>query len=311
MKVIYKLFRKRKGAFFVTLVCCMGGALITLLWNGELAAAINRVRAGSSLGWDWFGKSLLLVIAAAVTQGGMFLGGAYTGEFAAHDLRMHLAEKVLKLPYVQLAEQSAGEQISSQQNEVEEINQYISDSFFPLCSMAINFFFTFFYLLKQNVPLTLLYMAPVLVTTIYTKLSSQVIYGYTKEEQEQNRKMNGVMGTVLMLFPIVRIYEAEGLIKRNFEENRKDWQEAAVNAERVKAGLMSLSGILSCLPLALLLLVGGTMVVHGSFSLGMLYVFINLSGNVSGVMMNLPGHLAAFRRFQGNLERVWKMAATR
>ena len=80
----------------------------------------------------------------------------------------------------------------------------------------------------------------------------------------------------------------------------------AVNAEKVKARLMSLSGILSCLPLALLLLVGGTLVVKGSLSLGMLYVFINLSGNVSGVMMNLPSHLAAFRRFQGNLERVWK-----
>lgn len=306
MKGIYRLFCRRRNAFWSTLVCCMGGAVITLFWNGELAAAIDRVQTCSSLGWEWFGKCLILVIGAAVTQGGMFFCAAYTGEFAAHDLRMQLAKNALESPYFRIAERSAGEQISGQQNEVEEINQYISDSFFPLCSMGINFFFTLFYLLQKNALLTCLYLVPVLVVTFYTGISGKVIYRHTKQEQEQNQSMNGVMGTVLMLFPIVRIYDAEGLFKENFAEHKKEWQEAAVNAEKVKARLMSLSGILSCLPLALLLLVGGTLVVKGSLSLGMLYVFINLSGNVSGVMMNLPSHLAAFRRFKGNLERVWK-----
>ena len=67
---------------------------------------------------------------------------------------------------------------------------------------------------------------------------------------------------------------------------------------------MSLSAVLSCIPLMLLLLVGGTLVIHGDISIGLVYIFINLSGNVSGVMMNMPSHLARLRRFIGNLERI-------
>jgi len=52
------------------------------------------------------------------------------------------------------------------------------------------------------------------------------------------------------------------------------------------------------------------MVFKGTLSIGMLYVFINLSGNVSGVMINISVHLANFRRFCGNLERVWESMET-
>ena len=52
------------------------------------------------------------------------------------------------------------------------------------------------------------------------------------------------------------------------------------------------------------------MVLQGTLSIGILYVFINLSGNVSGVMINISVHLANFRRFCGNLERVWERMET-
>lgn len=52
------------------------------------------------------------------------------------------------------------------------------------------------------------------------------------------------------------------------------------------------------------------MVLKGTLTIGMLYVFINLSGNVSGVMINISVHLANFRRFCGNLERVWESMET-
>ena len=118
--------------------------------------------------------------------------------------------------------------------------------------------------------------------------------------------MNGITGVLLSLFPIIRIYEAEGLLRENYGEQLTKWQGAAVAEERTKARLMSISGMLSSVPLLLLMMVGGSMVIRGEFTMGMLYVFINLSGNVSGIMMNMPGHLAALRRFCGNLERVWE-----
>ena len=82
------------------------------------------------------------------------------------------------------------------------------------------------------------------------------------------------------------------------------WEKTSIKEERVRAGLLSLSAFLSCLPLLLLLLIGGSQVLQGSIEIGILYIFVNLSGNVSGIMMNMPGQIASFRRFASNMARL-------
>jgi ABC-type bacteriocin/lantibiotic exporter with double-glycine peptidase domain len=82
------------------------------------------------------------------------------------------------------------------------------------------------------------------------------------------------------------------------------WEQHTLSLERTKAWMMSLSGLLSIIPTLLLIFIGGNMVIHGELTIGYLYIFLNLSGNVSGVLMNMPGHIAAFRQFLTNLKRM-------
>jgi hypothetical protein len=44
--------------------------------------------------------------------------------------------------------------------------------------------------------------------------------------------------------------------------------------------------------------------MDGDLTIGTLYVFLNLSGSLSGVMMNMPGYIAAFRQFSANVRRL-------
>ncbi len=234
----------------------------------------------------------------------------YAGEYAVHDLRMKLAVVTMRRDYASVTKESSAELISVQQNEMEEISSYVADNLFTLCTTVIGFVFNLVFLLTQNAKLTLLYLIPVAGMTVYTTLSGKVIYRYTKREQEQQKKMNGVAGTLLSLFPVVRIFEVEKLLERSYTERIEGWKDAVVKQEKTKAKLMSVSGMLSCIPLVMLMLVGGRMILLGRLTIGILYVFINLSGNVSGVMMNISVHLANFRRFCGNLERVWESMET-
>jgi len=306
MTFVFKLFQNRKITVLLTLLCCMGSVISTLLWNKNLAVLIDGVQAGVGLDRScvvWCGGCLVM---AALLQGGMQFLAGYVGEYAVHDLRMRLATVTMRRDYVSIVNENSAELISVQQNEMEEINRYISDNLFTLCTTVISFVFTLLFLLMQNTKLTLLYLLPVAGMAVYTTLSGKVIYRYTKREQEQQKKMNGVAGILLSLFPVVRIYEAEGLLKDSYSERIEGWKDAVVKQEKKKAKLMSVSGMLSCIPLVLLMLVGGRMIFQGTLTIGMLYVFINLSGNVSGVMINISVHLANFRRFCGNLERVWE-----
>ena len=310
MRFMFRLFQNRKGITLLTLFCCVGSVVSTLFWNKNLAVLIDGVQAGYGLDRECVVWSVGYLLLAALLQGGMQFLSAYAGEYAVHDLRMRLAGVNMRRDYASVAKESSAELISLQQNEMEDINRYISDNLFTLCSTVINFVFNLGFLLMQNVKLTLLYLIPVAGMAVYTTLSGKVIYRYTKREQEQQKKMNGVAGTLLTLFPVVCIYEAEALLKQRYETRIDGWKNAVVAQEKTKARLMSISGMLSCIPLVLLMLVGGRMIFQGTLTVGMLYVFVNLSGNVSGVMVNISVHLANFRRFCGNLERVWNSMET-
>ena len=310
MALVFRLFRKRMGTVLLTLLCCVGSVVVTLLWNRELAVLIDGVQAGQGLERNRVVWCAGCLVFAALFQGGMQFFSAYAGEYAVHDLRMRLAKATMEREYISVAKENGAELISVQQNEMEDINRYISDNLFTLCSTFAGFVFTLFFLLMQNARLTLLYLIPVAGIGVYTTLSGKVIYRYTKKEQEQQKKMNGVAGTLLSLFPVVRIYEAEKLLEQSYGTRISEWRDAVVRQEKTKAKLMSVSGMLSCIPLVLLMLVGGRMILRGRLTIGILYVFINLSGNVSGVMINISVHLANFRRFCGNLERVWESMET-
>lgn len=310
MAVVFRLFQNRKGTALLTLLCCVGSVVATLLWNKDLAVLIDGIQGGMGLDRERVAQCVVYLILAALLQGGMQFLSAYAGEYAVHELRIRLATVTMRREYGSVAKENSAETVSLQQNEMEEINRYVSDNLFTLCTTVISFVLNLLFLLMQNANLTLLYLIPVAGMAVYTTLSGKVIYRYTKEEQEQQKKMNGVAGTLLSLFPVVRIYEAERLLRQSYEERIDGWKDAVVKQEKTKAKLMSISGMLSCVPLVLLMLVGGRMVLKGTLSVGMLYVFINLSGNVSGVMINISVHLANFRRFCGNLERVWESIET-
>ena len=73
---------------------------------------------------------------------------------------------------------------------------------------------------------------------------------------------------------------------------------------RLSALYNTLSGILSKVPLLLLLTVGGFMVIRGDILIGTLIVFLYLQGSLTQSIMNLPNWIANFKVFTTNLSRI-------
>jgi ABC-type bacteriocin/lantibiotic exporter with double-glycine peptidase domain len=159
-------------------------------------------------------------------------------------------------------------------------------------------------MLWLNTKLTLLANVPTIVIILYTFYSSKVIDKAVQRSQQANVQMNGFADTLITIFPIMKLFDANRLIREKYNAALEQWESASISAESKRAKLMSPSGLLSCIPLLLLFLIGGTQVINGSTTIGTLYFFINLSGNVSGVMMNMPGRIAMFRKFSADMKRI-------
>lgn len=304
MYSLIKLCKKRKIYVLFTLMVSIASISISLYWNYELSQLINQVQVGISITRTKILVVFLLMIISALSQGSFTYLSGYTSEYLTHDLRMYLSHRLLKKDYYEVEQLNTGEQLSKLQNEVAEVSQYLTGNLFVLINDGISFTFTFIWLLTMNSKLTILTNLPVIIIFIYVIYSSKAIEGLSKESQSKQQQMNGFTDTLLTLFPIIRIYEASKLIQKRYNNKVEEWQKTTIREEMTKARLMSLSAVLSCIPLLLILLIGGTLAIRSDISIGLVYIFINLSGNVSGVMMNMPNHIAKLRRFIGNLERI-------
>jgi ABC-type bacteriocin/lantibiotic exporter with double-glycine peptidase domain len=151
---------------------------------------------------------------------------------------------------------------------------------------------------------TLVSHLPAFFILAYVCWSGGVISAVTAESRAAQGSMNRFAGTLLDLFPIIRLYDGFLIVWGGYNEALSEWERKTVRLERVKAVMMSCSGLLSCVPMVILFYFGGRQVIGGTMAIGTLYIFVNLSGNTTGVFMNMPGHIAAYRQFTANLKRL-------
>ena len=304
MPLLVKMLRKRL-VLTLAAVCSSGlTAAVTLWWNAQLSGIINIVREGRLLPADIIVLALVTILdTGAAAYFKSYISG-FACESIAHDLRMGYARHFASLTVAGAERLNAGEQLSKQQNEIADVSVYLNTNLFQLLDDSVRFITTFLWLFSLNPKLTLTVNLPVLVIMAYVFYSSKIIGSATERSQQAKGRMNGYADTLLTLFPVIRLYDAARMMLHSYGDNVGEWERQTVRAERMRARLMSLSALLSSIPLMLLFLAGGGMVINGALTVGTLYIFLNLSGNVSGVMMNMPGYIAAFRQFSVNMERL-------
>ncbi len=309
MKLLKQLIKLHKILFMMAVLFTFLSVIINLCWNKFLAQLLDLLGNADFFSFKketavFFTLGILVVLIHTISEFASLFLSSYTCEMFAHELRMGYAKSYLQSDPRTISKLNVGEEQSTMQNELQEISAYLTESLFPLMKQFGAFVVTVLFLLCQNLKLTLLSVVPVLPLIAYCSFSSKIIQNETRQCQNSKQKINGLADMILGLFPIIQIYDACQLIKGSMEEALSQWGKAAVKKERITAKLMSLSGVLSFVPLLLLLGSGGAMVIHGEISLGTFYIFINLSGSISGFLQNMPGIYASFRRFRASADRL-------
>ncbi len=222
----------------------------------------------------------------------------------SEDLRFSFANMIMKKKNTELAEMNAGVQVSKLLNEINEISDYMTENLFILIGSFIKCVVTFTWLLQLNAKVTLITILPIIVILVYTTFSSKILGTLALQSQQVRQQTNGILDTILELFPVMKLYNAERVMLKSYSDVTNRWVEVNSKEEKGRAFLMSLSGILACIPLLIMVLVGGGMILAGEMKIGMLYLFINMSANVTGFLMNMPGTIGIFRRFTSNFKSI-------
>ena len=316
MNIITRTFYKVKFMIFLTFAVDIIFLAVTLVWNKYLANLIDLVTAGNA-GMDGAGNSsihgmlveLLIILAAFIFMSGAnaFISGVTTARIN-YGLRQNYIESIARnsVSFMRSKERavSGGEMTSVLLNEFNAVSVFISENLFFIFDSFIKFLGTFGWFIFLNPFLAFSSNLPVFLIILYVSFSSKILKNYTIKANEKNAKLNGVTESLMSLFPVIRLYQAQKFILTNYTSRLEAWEKLNISMEKKKALLMSISAVMTCIPLLLLVLIGGTLVIKGQMTVGELYIFINLSGNVSGILMNMPSFIMQFRIFAGNLQKI-------
>ncbi|MCR5846974.1 MAG: hypothetical protein K6G75_02485 [Lachnospiraceae bacterium] len=285
------------------------GILMTILSNLSqmtfvylIGKLVNHIENRSSIT-----ISFILLIACLMASNAFTLLlkqyiGRLSTEKMAHSLRMGYAKRLIKSTVKEKT--SASKAMSAAQNELAQANSYLSNTFFDIVGMLIMAVLVTAYLLLQNVLLTLVIIVPSILILIYVFFSSRRLSGIVSLAQNEKNKMNKTAYSMIHAFPSVKIFGGEKLCLNAYNDSFDIWKKQWVKMGRLSALYNTLSGVLSRVPLLLLLLVGGFMVIRGNILMGTLIVFVIMQGSLSESIMNLPNWIANFKVFTTNLSRI-------
>ncbi len=309
MKILKQLIQLHKILFMTAVLFTFLSVIFNLCWNRFLAQLLDILGNTDFFPIEnefllFFATGIFIVLMHAISEYLSLYLSSCTCEIFAHEMRMGYARYYLQSDIQTLSKLNVGEEQSAMQNELKDISDYMSDNLFSFMKQFGTFALTVIFLCSQNLKLAVISIFPVLPLILYCSFSSKVIQNYTRQCQSSRKKMNGLADLILELFPVIQIYDAYKLVRDTMEETLSEWGDTNIKKEQISARLMSLSGVLSFVPLLLLLGFGGSMVIHEEISMGTFYIFINLSGNVSGFLQNMPGIYAAFRRFAASVDRL-------
>ena len=275
--------------------------MIYTYYVGELA---NRIVGRVAVGLAFLAVLGGFLISNAISQ---FLNqyfGRFAAEKMAHSLRMGYATRLLGRATKDREGLSVSSAMSVAQNELAQADAYLGNTFFDVFGMAFTGILATVFLLLQNVLLTLTLLLPTVLILVYVRFSSRKLSGIVSSTQTEKARMNQVVYSTVSAFPAVKVFGGEALCKGAFRERLLAWEGHATKNGRLHALYNTLSGILSRVPLLLLLLVGGYMVIRGNIQIGTLIVFLNLQKSLTLSIMNLPSWLSGFQVFTTNLSRV-------
>ncbi len=288
----------------LVLVGLVGSGLVLLL-NRGYAGMLNAALTGQAAGIA--SAALLLGLAAlgnGAANGVTTALGSWIAEGIGHRLRTDVAAHLLRAEGGALQHRHSGDALSRVNLELRQITDWIQREGCPLLLEGLSLCIVLAALLALNAPLTLAAFAVVPFIGLYAARASRPIGQAATERQAALAQSNALVKSVLDAFPIVKVFDLPTALGRSYGASVDRAVALSIRANSVERSLMTINGLTTLLPLAVLLGMGGAQVLGGTLTAGALLAYVNLSSYVTGPLMNLPRRISSVRTFAADVKRV-------
>jgi subfamily B ATP-binding cassette protein MsbA len=233
------------------------------------------------------------------------------GQWVMHDLRRAVYSHIQKLSLIYYDRAETGDLLSRATTDIEAVQSFIVSGLLDLIvnSMTLLGMITVMFYLNWRFTLIALSVAPLLGVVVYT--FTRRIKRASREVRKKESQIVSVMQEVLLSIRVVKAFAQEQYEQHRLEEQSLQGVETALRARSLKAKLYPLVEVIVAVGTALVLWVGGHMVLAGTLSAGSLIVFLVYIGKMYKPMQELSKMTDAYSKAAVAYERIQELLQTK
>jgi ATP-binding cassette subfamily B multidrug efflux pump len=223
-----------------------------------------------------------------------------------HDLFEHLQELSIRF----FDTHTAGELMSRLTNDIDAINQAVSQNVTSLIASALSLvgIVIAMFLLNHWLALATLLIVPIMV--FFTNFIATYTRKGFRELQKQLGGMNSVMEEAISGQKVVKAFRRNESAIDTFRERNRAVYKAAVFANVYAMMLMPLSNVLGNFFVIVLASLGGYLALQGLVSVGIIATFVNYGKNFITPLQQIANIFSAIQAALAGAERVFEIIDT-
>ncbi|MBR6252245.1 MAG: ABC transporter ATP-binding protein [Clostridia bacterium] len=228
--------------------------------------------------WDYIkeiGVIFIIAIVSAYLYNRIMI---YISQGVQREIRDEMFAKMQTLPVKYFDTNSHGDIMSRYTNDIETLNQLISQSIPSFISTFVTIVAVFISMLMINVGLTIFSVVLILVTMFSTKKVASLASKYSIKQQNDLGKINGFVEEMIHGQKVIKVFNHEENAINDFEGLNDELYDSSVKANTFANILMPIMGKMSKLQYVIIAIVGGAIAINTRvLSLGNLVAFLQLA----------------------------------
>jgi ATP-binding cassette, subfamily B, bacterial len=304
-RALYRLAKPYRGRTLLALGSLLAATGASLAPPYLIGRAVDDVNNGDTGQLDWlvvaFVAAALVSFAASSAQT-YFTG--WTGERMLADLRNHLFRHLQRLPLGFYERNRAGVLISRLTNDVEALDQLVTDGVTSLVQNTLTLFGSaaILFYLDWRLAFATMVVVPFLTagTAVFRKKSSRSYRGV----REKLGLVTATLAEDIAGMRVLQAFTREAAARRHFRTVGDEYREKNQETVVQNALYFPYVDLLSSLATAMVLGYGGYLVFDGNTSIGVLAAFLGYLTNFFDPVQNLSQLYSTFLSAVAALDKI-------
>jgi ABC-type multidrug transport system fused ATPase/permease subunit len=309
LRGLVELLRPYRGRVILAFIALLFATAASLAPPPLAKLAIDQGITPKDLG------TLNLVVVAFIVSALVYWGASYAqtylvgwvGQRALQDLRIQLFAHLQTLSVGFYSRRSAGAIISRLTNDVQALDQLVSDGVVTLFGSTLTLIGTaaiLFWLDSELALLTLLIFPVLGIASFVFRIISADAYRITREKIAA---ITGYLQETLSGIRVVRAFAQEPRHKQVFADLNDENRQANMTTVYLNAAYFPGVELLSALATAGILLYGGVQAIHGDVTVGVLVAFVAALNNFFDPIQQLSQLYTTYQAGMAALDKIFEL----